>query len=168
MRGISVNIIRTPPICRFNPAYAGNILYQISGCLYKKVQPRVCGEYAGGRMITCHFQGSTPRMRGISNCFSDTLSLLRFNPAYAGNIAPLNDMYVQQQVQPRVCGEYAGGRMITCHFQGSTPRMRGISNCFSDTLSLLRFNPAYAGNIAPLNDMYVQQQVQPRVCGEYV
>ena len=106
MRGISVNIIRTPPICRFNPAYAGNILYQISGCLYKKVQPRVCGEYAGGRMITCHFQGSTPRMRGISNCFSDTLSLLRFNPAYAGNIAPLNDMYVQQQVQPRVCGEY--------------------------------------------------------------
>ena len=153
---------------RFNPAYAGNMFCPVNPLLLFRVQPRVCGEYFAQSLIYFNWSGSTPRMRGISVNIIRTPPICRFNPAYAGNILYQISGCLYKKVQPRVCGEYAGGRMITCHFQGSTPRMRGISNCFSDTLSLLRFNPAYAGNIAPLNDMYVQQQVQPRVCGEYV
>ena len=51
-----------------------------------KVQPRVCGEYAKDTGISSNDIGSTPRMRGIFFAIRIMTVVIRFNPAYAGNI----------------------------------------------------------------------------------
>ena len=133
-----------------------------------QVQPRVCGEYATKAVGTYRDAGSTPRMRGICCWTKQNIARLRFNPAYAGNIRRLCFEQVNQQVQPRVCGEYLYIVNSSNHGEGSTPRMRGIYCNFFETQKHSRFNPAYAGNIDKQQSFQVRFQVQPRVCGEYV
>ena len=147
MRGILVYPHSLHSGNRFNPAYAGNITSPISFISPFQVQPRVCGEYFRNLFRLVVFLGSTPRMRGISISTSATVRADRFNPAYAGNI-PWN--YTDSRydmVQPRVCGEYLASTLQSRKQEGSTPRMRGISNIFFTSPISFRFNPAYAGNI---------------------
>ena len=132
-----------------------------------QVQPRVCGEYATKAVGTYRDAGSTPRMRGICCWTKQNIARLRFNPAYAGNIRRLCFEQVNQQVQPRVCGEYLYIVNSSNHGEGSTPRMRGIYCNFFETQKHSRFNPAYAGNIHNFFILASCLQVQPRVCGEY-
>ena len=147
MRGIFFLQVNNFDATRFNPAYAGNIPYQLGVWLTAQVQPRVCGEYNlkcdNGRVLS----GSTPRMRGIFRMLWLQNSSTRFNPAYAGNIIFYATGDLDYEVQPRVCGEYSSVQLMPSRFAGSTPRMRGIS-CFCPMPSTARrFNPAYAGNI---------------------
>ena len=72
------------------------------------------------------FVGSTPRMRGISVVPIIVSLVIRFNPAYAGNIIPLTILSRSGEVQPRVCGEYIALNVRSYETLGSTPRMRGI------------------------------------------
>ena len=111
--------------------------------------------------------GSTPRMRGISRICPTASTKFRFNPAYAGNIQIRRFFPMQQQVQPRVCGEYF---LLVFHdivIFGSTPRMRGILGQTYGEPIQFRFNPAYAGNIRMQRTIRSRIWVQPRVCGEY-
>ena len=147
MRGIFFLQVNNFDATRFNPAYAGNIPYQLGVWLTAQVQPRVCGEYNlkcdNGRVLS----GSTPRMRGIFRMLWLQNSSTRFNPAYAGNIIFYATGDLDYEVQPRVCGEYASRYSILQGTLGSTPRMRGISQGQLRELVKNRFNPAYAGNI---------------------
>ena len=86
-------------------------------------------------------------MRGISYRLYLSTALLRFNPAYAGNICLSLALIAVVQVQPRVCGEYSTLAVVLVYRLGSTPRMRGISIITRLCTGLRRFNPAYAGNI---------------------
>ena len=147
MRGICRDFLATRPRCRFNPAYAGNIARATSRTCEKQVQPRVCGEYAITTTATIISVGSTPRMRGICSRLDSCSVLLRFNPAYAGNILGTLCTNHQSQVQPRVCGEYWQSITKSISPLGSTPRMRGIYPQERKWYYRLRFNPAYAGNI---------------------
>ena len=167
MRGIFkiVNIII--PCLRFNPAYAGNILEIIRKQYKFEVQPRVCGEYLILSSTQSLALGSTPRMRGICFMIRINSKSVRFNPAYAGNIPIGKFNKYGEKVQPRVCGEYkifVDGNMLET---GSTPRMRGIFAWFNISSLLIRFNPAYAGNIIFSFAERLINEVQPRVCGEY-
>ena len=112
-----------------------------------QVQPRVCGEYPCQCLPLPRESGSTPRMRGIYIIDGSCIAFVRFNPAYAGNIRSRNNHYKKRRVQPRVCGEYAGGVESPVNESGSTPRMRGISLQSYAYHAEHRFNPAYAGNI---------------------
>ncbi len=147
MRGIFFLQVNNFDATRFNPAYAGNIPYQLGVWLTAQVQPRVCGEYNlkcdNGRVLS----GSTPRMRGIFRMLWLQNSSTRFNPAYAGNIIFYATGDLDYEVQPRVCGEYSWRkRWLLCN-KGSTPRMRGIWLLKEALRVGCRFNPAYAGNI---------------------
>ena len=127
MRGISYRRFLCYIRDRFNPAYAGNISPHSYRVCDSQVQPRVCGEYLSAPCEAMPYKGSTPRMRGIYP--------QRHPKSYSN------------KVQPRVCGEYYMNNLTLNAVVGSTPRMRGI---FCRTLSailLIRFNPAYAGNI---------------------
>ena len=126
MRGILRLIMIQKLMGRFNPAYAGNIETFKRGCKISKVQPRVCGEY---HVFDMRYQlaiGSTPRMRGISTAARYCRQLIRFNPAYAGNMVIMSSLPHGSQVQPRVCGEYMDRGVAHENVIGSTPRMRGI------------------------------------------
>ena len=86
-------------------------------------------------------------MRGIFGKITEAPERLRFNPAYAGNIAAFQSVEKECEVQPRVCGEYkVRHNDFNCEL-GSTPRMRGIFDAVSIRFNKFRFNPAYAGNI---------------------
>ena len=87
-------------------------------------------------------------MRGIFVVCKILHILTRFNPAYAGNMYDNQVISVDNQVQPRVCGEYSLCPMLPISVLGSTPRMRGIFFCTVDVIKICRFNPAYAGNIS--------------------
>ena len=154
-------------IGRFNPAYAGNITSRLLFFAFAQVQPRVCGEYIECKRISKRVLGSTPRMRGILYLHLAELPILRFNPAYAGNIVFLSNAIDRTQVQPRVCGEYFDGSGAMWCTEGSTPRMRGILSDRGFGNIRYRFNPAYAGNIPRYYPLMLRCQVQPRVCGEY-
>ena len=86
-------------------------------------------------------------MRGILLKNLEEILVIRFNPAYAGNIKTLVCSRIRFRVQPRVCGEYLNQIEDVWKMKGSTPRMRGIFNFFTSCLASARFNPAYAGNI---------------------
>ena len=118
--------------------------------------------------LVLRLSGSTPRMRGIFNIHIGCVILIRFNPAYAGNILSYSFCHTSDKVQPRVCGEYTSGLKFLKSRLGSTPRMRGIFVFFVSSPILRRFNPAYAGNILPYVFACLWVQVQPRVCGEYL
>ena len=86
MRGILGKLLLGEALGRFNPAYAGNILSEISLLHSGQVQPRVCGEYLLKKTPPIRQSGSTPRMRGIFHSFATLFPIPRFNPAYAGNM----------------------------------------------------------------------------------
>ena len=167
MRGIFLPFRFAWPVLGFNPAYAGNIFFKHQSSTAAQVQPRVCGEYLLYDLKWRFIEGSTPRMRGILMPRRIRRTIIRFNPAYAGNIRKTGLYFPACQVQPRVCGEYETRVTDLLSLLGSTPRMRGIS--LKDMTSPLRcrFNPAYAGNISIVNGQLFFKQVQPRVCGEY-
>ena len=168
MRGIFFRYSFRVTVHGFNPAYAGNIISSKVTNTSIQVQPRVCGEYVAIFSQLDLNTGSTPRMRGIScSCVCCSVNS-RFNPAYAGNIILLIVQVRCFQVQPRVCGEYSKAQPKNERRTGSTPRMRGIFMQIREKRFAWRFNPAYAGNIRSMQDSPHTDQVQPRVCGEYV
>ena len=127
MRGICISSALEMIKSRFNPAYAGNIIYLKDIKAIDKVQPRVCGEYQSVERKCEMDIGSTPRMRGILVFYQSQTAVY--------------------QVQPRVCGEYNEPPAFRADNTGSTPRMRGIFNSICVLLSCCGFNPAYAGNM---------------------
>ena len=147
MRGILQEALPAIISERFNPAYAGNMEHMIFRTEFQQVQPRVCGEYENRVQDAKIISGSTPRMRGIFLLLLPDFYDFRFNPAYAGNIRQYPRNTTFKQVQPRVCGEYAQALEKRYEATGSTPRMRGILWNGSLFDGLIRFNPAYAGNI---------------------
>ena len=106
-------------------------------------------------------------MRGIYAAFYTSDAVVRFTPAYAGNIASSFLSFGSYSVHPRVCGEYFRNNFIISSSIGSTPRMRGIFDWCLEEMHYTRFNPAYAGNIIIIIIGIIHCQVQPRVCGEY-
>ena len=153
---------------RFNPAYAGSIIKNDCSRHIIKVQPRVCGEYVLMILTGAVERGSTPRMRGVFAGSLYHLIDVRFNPAYAGSISFALGLLQFCKVQPRVCGEYPVVVLSVLFCLGSTPRMRGVYLNLYQITSQIRFNPAYAGSIAPRQRSSQHAQVQPRVCGEYL
>ena len=106
-------------------------------------------------------------MRGIFLWLVGILWLIRFNPAYAGNIIIIDRCLSDFLVQPRVCGEYVDVKDWYDNLTGSTPRMRGILQGMAGSVVTSRFNPAYAGNMQWTPAASLISKVQPRVCGEY-
>ena len=151
MRGIFFCTVDVIKICRFNPAYAGNIFVYARFRCFVEVQPRVCGEYMYLMHLSVLQIGSTPRMRGICSYSPSSIVSIRFNPAYAGNIENCIHHITKSKVQPRVCGEYRVVSSRNLFVVGSTPRMRGILISRERGQLLQRFNPAYAGNIFTLD-----------------
>ena len=86
-------------------------------------------------------------MRGISNRIALNSNIVRFNPAYAGNIKQKIKQIDAIKVQPRVCGEYVAAGFCSIFVTGSTPRMRGIFKEPGGNIGDNWFNPAYAGNM---------------------
>ena len=150
-RGIFFLAMLVLIVLRFTPAYAGNIGRGIQYLIITQVHPRIRGEYTSFTILINHLTGSPPHTRGILLNFYMVTKLIRFTPAYAGNIKTLVPLSTFRQVHPRIRGEYIKILMSSDRLLGSPPHTRGISYYFSFTMVLSGFTPAYAGNIQWLN-----------------
>ena len=132
---------------RFIPACAGNILAQVLGVIMQPVHPRVCGEHRVMRCARLMRDGSSPRVRGTYDSQHLRKLRSRFIPACAGNITSSQSFHPSRPVHPRVCGEHYPISEAQAESNGSSPRVRGTSNCPASTSRDARFIPACAGNI---------------------
>ena len=166
MRGTRQPFDRRCADQRFIPAYAGNAKSDKRRITEFTVHPRVCGERTAHQKFTMRSFGSSPRMRGTQKGGFIKSTLFRFIPAYAGNADRISPARRTSAVHPRVCGERLRTNAVQNHRAGSSPRMRGTQDNWTDEGELPRFIPAYAGNASTLSVRLSTEAVHPRVCGE--
>ncbi len=152
---------------RFIPAWAGNIHADIPRSTTQSVHPRVGGEHASARVKTLTACGSSPRGRGTLNLGSAAHSVIRFIPAWAGNITDDPYRAARTPVHPRVGGEHRSSAKLITSSYGSSPRGRGTYQRPELPVCRCRFIPAWAGNISPSSFVYLKDPVHPRVGGEH-
>ena len=131
------------------------------------LHPRGCGEHKIREGCDKFICGSSPRVRGTPKLGNDSVCLIRFIPAGAGNTSSFGLWVVTISVHPRGCGEHfhpADRDNIT---DGSSPRVRGTRVPLWAALAVSRFIPAGAGNTLVAGVMQTRKPVHPRGCGEH-
>ena len=152
---------------RFTPAYAGNIFCCCCTLSLLRVHPRIRGEYCPFLPVHIFGSGSPPHTRGILYTSSSGRNVSRFTPAYAGNIASAPYTTGISQVHPRIRGEYEMQTLMLLAHLGSPPHTRGILRLSLLVVQIIRFTPAYAGNMIFFVLQTTLIQVHPRIRGEY-
>ena len=131
---------------RFIPACAGNTPLQSMPASRFPVHPRVCGEHITIMPDAQTLNGSSPRVRGTPILEGDTLYVMRFIPACAGNTSHPRPLTSSNTVHPRVCGEHRNRQKSNTVAAGSSPRVRGTPMRRRARADLNGFIPACAGN----------------------
>lgn len=67
------------------PAYAGSTDVCIHETVFREGHPCLCGEHSGGRNLTSHHYGASPRMRGALKLQQSPAYCQEITPAYAGS-----------------------------------------------------------------------------------
>ena len=114
--------------------------------MYRKVHPRIRGEYILADMMRIWIKGSPPHTRGIQINILECRKIRRFTPAYAGNTQRCNKRQERPWVHPRIRGEYRSVTFTAPALIGSPPHTRGIPGKPKTDTNQHRFTPAYAGN----------------------
>ena len=128
--------------------------------------PRVCGEKGCCKFSSRNHSGSPPRMRGKDLSDNELQVLDGITPAYAGkSVIRISDGCLRRD-HPRVCGEKAHLRKMSCLLLGSPPRMRGKGRCHHPVIFVDRITPACAGKSICALSRRCAQKDHPRVCGE--
>ena len=91
---------------RYNPACAGTTATTGDTRAAKRIQPRVCGDYAWRTSIAELRYDTTPRVRGLLIGNPNRGKAYRYNPACAGTTCSLGYYLCNRTIQPRVCGDY--------------------------------------------------------------
>ena len=168
VRGLPGMVISTPLSVRYNPACAGTTTDRGRGGSGCPIQPRVCGDYmTSGRTMASRID-TTPRVRGLLFGPSVAVGSRRYNPACAGTTLNFAEDMLLNQIQPRVCGDYAQSSRPRWEADDTTPRVRGLPDVIRREVDDARYNPACAGTTDAnfLNGNH--SPIQPRVCGDYI
>ena len=131
-----------------------------------KVHPRIRGEDVEVPAGIFAGDGSPPHTRGRFLCGLASGPFAGFTPAYAGKIAAAFDLYLQDEVHPRIRGEDMRPAEFQLPEPGSPPHTRGRFDGQIYVNRHERFTPAYAGKICPLRMPCIPQTVHPRIRGE--
>ena len=105
-RGIRVGLISVNFLVRFTPASAGNTFSFFFSSFTFRVHPRLRGEYYYRLQRVKKPAGSPPPPRGIRKKARLPRYVIRFTPASAGNTEIDKIKQWQEQVHPRLRGEY--------------------------------------------------------------
>ena len=90
--------------------------------------------------------GSSPRMRGAPAGHNNRRQQQGIIPAYAGSTASVQELTLNTEDHPRVCGEHGDMHSISCSGKGSSPRMRGAHMRWAEACLSPGIIPAYAGS----------------------
>ena len=166
MRGKVELVHQTEGKVGITPACAGKSSHQHGAGRWRRDHPRVCGEKGCCKFSSRNHSGSPPRMRGKDLSDNELQVLDGITPAYAGkSVIRISDGCLRRD-HPRVCGEKAHLRKMSCLLLGSPPRMRGKGRCHHPVIFVDRITPACAGKSICALSRRCAQKDHPRVCGE--
>ena len=166
VRGKAKKRCRSCPLTRITPAYAGKRPAASAARSAKWDHPRVCGEKFRFILLSLLSSGSPPRVRGKAGGCRTAAASSGITPAYAGkSVIRISDGCLRRD-HPRVCGEKAHLRKMSCLLLGSPPRMRGKGRCHHPVIFVDRITPACAGKSICALSRRCAQKDHPRVCGE--
>ena len=127
----------------------------------------MCGDYTGTKNDKDEEVDTTPRVRGLPGPRINKAGQRRYNPACAGTTKAAYILWRRDQIQPRVCGDYAQAGWLQEMRYDTTPRVRGLPGSTSCTGRITRYNPACAGTTRRSRSRQISSSIQPRVCGDY-
>ena len=148
------------------PACAGKPLGHLVPCAQDRVDPRVCGETSVLPVTSGWPRGRSPRVRGNRGrrrCRSSPGGSI---PACAGKPVVFTGYHTPTMVDPRVCGETAGGDRRGRGPLGRSPRVRGNPRPRACRRGRGGSIPACAGKPPTGRKSSISWKVDPRVCGE--
>ena len=107
------------------PAWAGKPWTSRSGCVSRRVYPRVGGETISSRTSPVWYAGLSPRGRGNPRLGGIEAELSRSIPAWAGKPRAMIGATIPSGVYPRVGGETISTLLKLRRLRGLSPRGRG-------------------------------------------
>ncbi|RYP99499.1 hypothetical protein PG22506_1226 [Bifidobacterium pseudolongum subsp. globosum] len=165
MRGKQRTRLRTVHDRRIIPAHAGQTRCGSTRRRCKQDHPRACG--ANLRALTgwSGCQGSSPRMRGKPDPFTEAIRFLRIIPAHAGQTNTFVFSLPACTDHPRACGANPAWMIGVFGPFGSSPRMRGKPSDRSYHRLHHRIIPAHAGQTYAATSPTLASADHPRACG---
>ena len=112
--------------------------------------------------------GSSPHTRDKSPSLTLFDTLFRIIPAYAEQMKTISLRKADGKDHPRIRGTNSCTKQIFHRRMGSPPHTRDKRKMFSDTKSIIRITPAYAGQISRLDRISLTSQDHPRIRGTNV
>ena len=167
MRGTQIAQAFRIPQFGIIPAHAGNTSPLQQGDCQTRDHPRACGEHTVSVMFADAKPGSSPRMRGTHDNFTDSVAQMGIIPAHAGNTSLIRHYEQNLGDHPRACGEHWLAARRVERRAGSSPRMRGtplhdlVFRCQRGII------PAHAGNTSIGRSKFRSSWDHPRACGEH-
>ena len=149
-----------------SPAPAGKRCSAARAAGTSRDQPRACGEEDASSAKIDLDHGSAPRLRGRDRAGRVLLDDAGISPAPAGKSAVQIVHGVEDQDQPRACGEERACASVRAFRNGSAPRLRGRASKWVPAEVWHRISPAPAGKSAFRCHSSTVTPDQPRACGE--
>ena len=149
------------------PAGAGNIRTTCRRWPSTWAHPRRCGEHPQRDRPSDALRGSSPQVRGTLSEPEFGQVHLGLIPAGAGNIAGVLRPEISRGAHPRRCGEHRGRGGVVGVSMGSSPQVRGTSQCCRCEATPTGLIPACAGNMRSGDAGVGGDQAHPRRCGEH-
>ena len=125
MRGTRKAVVKSVPVVRITPAYAGNTILLSCDTWLCEDHPRLRGEHLIFLLTVDSDVGSPPPTRGTPFLLFLHFFIDRITPAYAGNTAVWCSQGCRWQDHPRLRGEHFPILHIQLLFLGSPPPTRG-------------------------------------------
>ncbi len=146
MRGTRKAVVKSVPVVRITPAYAGNTILLSCDTWLCEDHPRLRGEHLIFLLTVDSDVGSPPPTRGTLNLPTHCRFRRRITPAYAGNTIYAMESVRYGQDHPRLRGEHHFYYSSISSLIGSPPPTRGTLLCGVAKVADGRITPAYAGN----------------------
>ena len=166
MRGKACFMLLKDCIAGITPAYAGKSPCWRLNHLRCRDHPRLCGEKSYPKVSSNSIAGSPPPMRGKVKTTPPHRNEPRITPAYAGKSSSLRRLGCPWWDHPRLCGEKPFRTAGVPLRRGSPPPMRGKVVQCSETDTVSRITPAYAGKSKYSGSGIMRYRDHPRLCGE--
>ena len=149
------------------PALAGNTRQSLQYATDCGDHPRACGEHFTFNATIQPLPGSSPRLRGTPHRVGVWHERVGIIPALAGNTVTVAIGGLFRGDHPRACGEHSMRLLLSLHFTGSSPRLRGTRVAHGANLAQHGIIPALAGNTGIGSARTSSTRDHPRACGEH-
>ena len=168
MRGSHFTLIFNGKPPGIIPAHAGLTHSQSAPARRWWDHPRACGAHMNVLNQEVNEKGSSPRMRGSQEYFTNGNHVPGIIPAHAGLTGTWRTQPRRYRDHPRACGAHKVMSTWMRKQLGSSPRMRGSRRCTDEQWPPVGIIPAHAGLTYQQMTDAITNRDHPRACGAHI